>query len=315
MYNKLREKVNLLLEDVEVLEDQTSEKPEEKDVEKCPECGKPVDTCECKPAQEDAEKTEEKHAEPETCPECGKPVDDCECQTAQESFKKPKQERTGSFFNTDVKTEFDDYGTDENYVRIAKQILKRQKKLGKLKSVKVQTLSLDESRKKRLKSAGISMGAIAGAATLAAAIDYTSTKKLNDSINKINSTRERLTGNSKAAKTSKTTNKSLMKDSAKLYGGITAASGGLATGALAASKNNLELVIICDYEYGKKILPLFSLTENVNTKKAISTIGSNVAKAVKKLQKEQEWPVKEDFSQLDFNKKFMTELLIESMEG
>lgn len=273
MYNKLREKVNLLLEDVEVLEDQTSEKPEEKDVEKCP--------------------------------ECGKPVDDCECQTAQESFNKPKQERTAGVFTVNkLKNEFDDFGTDENYVRIAKQILKKQKKLGKLKSVKVQTLSLDESRKKRLKSAGILMGTTIGVDILATAIDYTSAKKFRD----------RLTGNSKAAKTIKKTNKSLIKDSAKLYGGITGATGVLAAGSLALSKNNLELVIICDYEYGKKILPLFELAENVDTKKAISTIGSNVTKAVKKLQKEQEWAVKEDFSQLDFSKKYMTELLIESME-
>lgn len=308
MYNKLREKVNLLLEDVEVLEDQTSEKPEEKDIEKCPECGKPVDTCECKPAQEDAEKTEEKPAEPETCPECGKPVDDCECQTAQESVKKPKQERTGSFFNTGVKTEFDDYGTDENYVSIAKQILKRQKKLGKLKSVKVQVLSLDESRKKRLKSAGILMGTTIGSSALAATLDYAASKKSVDYLANKKANLGKTNGAVKAL------HSSLMKDSAKKMGATTAVMGALTTGALAASKNNHELVIICDYKYGKKILPLFSLTEKVNTKKAISTIGSNVAKAVKKLQKAQEWAVKEDFSQLDFNKKFMTELLIESME-
>ena len=303
MYNKLREKVNLLLEDVEVLEDQTSEKPEDKkEPETCPECGKPVDACECKPAQEDAE---EKPAEPETCPECGKPVDACECQTAQESAKKPKQVRTASYATTDVKNEFDDFGTDENYARIAKQILKRQKKLGKLKSVKVQTLSLDESRKKRLKSAGILMGTTAGVAALAAAWDYKSSKKLSDTAPWRNY-RDKLG--------IKDDHKSLMKDTAKRYGGITGATGVLAAGALAVSKNDHELVIVCDYEYGKKILPLFSLTEKVDTKKASSEIGSNVAKAVKKLQKAQEWAVKEDFSQLDFSKKFMTELLIESME-
>lgn len=277
MYNKLREKVNLLLEDVEVLEDQTSEKAEVK-------------------------------KEPETCPECGKPVDTCECQTAQESVKKPKQERTASFINTDLRNEFDDLGTDENYVLIAKQILKRQKKLGKLKSVKVQTLSLDESRKKRLKSAGILMAKLAGTAALATAWDYTTSKKLYDTApyrDKLGKTN----GSVKAA------HKSIMKDSAKLYGGITGATGVAVGGVLAVTKNNQELVIICDYQYGKKILPLFSLTENVNTKKAISTIGSNVTKAIKKLQKAQEWPVKEDFSQLDFSKKFMTEILIESIEG
>ena len=97
-------------------------------------------------------------------------------------------------------------------------------------------------------------------------------------------------------------------------GATTAVMAGLSGASLALSKNNHELVIICDYKYGKKILPFFELTEKVNTKKAISTIGSNVAKAVKKLQKAQEWAVKEDFSQLDFSKKYMTELLIESME-
>ena len=309
MYNKLREKVNLLLEDVEVLEDQTSEKPEEKDVERCPECGKPVDTCECKPAQEDAEKTEGKPAEPETCPECGKPVDDCECQTAQESVKKPKQERTAGVFSVNkLKNEFDDFGTDENYVRIAKQILKKQKKLGKLKSVKVQALSLDESRKKRLKSAGILMGTTIGLSALAAAFDYAASKKSVDYIANKKLNLGKTNGSVKAL------HSSLKKDSAKKMGATTAVMAGLSGASLALSKNNHELVIICDYKYGKKILPLFELTEKVNTKKAISTIGSNVAKAVKKLQKAQEWAVKEDFSQLDFSKKYMTELLIESME-
>ena len=309
MYNKLREKVNLLLEDVDVLEDQTSEKPEEKDVEKCPECGKPVDTCECKPTQEDAEKTEEKPSEPETCPECGKPVDDCECQTAQESVKKPKQERTAGVFTVNkLKTEFDDFGTDENYVRIAKQILKKQKKLGKLKSVKVQVLSLDESRKKRLKSAGILMGTTIGLSALAATLDYSARKKSVDYLANKKLNLGKTNGAVKAV------HSSLRKDSAKKMGATTAVMAGLSGASLALSKNNHELVIICDYKYGKKILPLFELTEKVNTKKASSTIGSNVTKAIKKLQKAQEWAVKEDFSQLDFSKKYMTELLIESME-
>ena len=58
--------------------------------------------------------------------------DNCEFQTAQESVKKPKQERTaGTFSVNKLKNEFDDFGTDENYVHIAKQILKKKKKLGK----------------------------------------------------------------------------------------------------------------------------------------------------------------------------------------
>ena len=272
MYNNLREKVNLLLED------QTSEKPEEKDVEKCP--------------------------------ECGKPVDNCEFQTAQESLIKPKN----LFSNGNLKNEFDGFGTDEHYVSIAKQILKKQKKLGKLKSVKVQVIPLDESRKKRLKSAGILMGTTIGLSALAAAFDYTIAKKANDSINAINRTRASLNGNNKAAGKIKTNRKSLMKDSAKRFGVATGAMAGLGGASLVMSVDNRELVIICDYKYGKKILPLFELTEKVDTKKASSTIESNVTKAVKKLQNAQEWAVKEDFSQLDFSKKYMTELLIESME-
>ena len=172
--------------------------------------------------------------------------------------------------------------------------MKKQKKLGKLKSVKVQVLSLDESRKKRLKSAGMLLGTSIGLSALAATLDYTAHKKLNG--------------------VAKSVHSSLMKDSAKKTGATTAVMAGLGGASLALRKNNQELVIICDYKYGKKILPLFELTEKVNTKKAISTIGSNVTKAVKKLQKAQEWAVKEDFSQLDFSKKYMTELLIESME-
>ena len=235
--------------------------------------------------------------------------DNCEFQTAQESFNKPKQERiAGLFSDTTLKTEFDDFGTDENYVLIAKQILKKQKKLGKLKSVKVQVLSLDESRKKRLKSAGILMGTTIGLSALAAAFDYADNKKRVDYIINKKSNLGKTNGAVKAV------HSSLRKDRAKKMGATTAVMAGLSGASLALSKNNHELVIICDYKYGKKILPLFELTEKVNTKKAISTIGSNVAKAVKKLQKAQEWAVKEDFSQLDFSKKYMTELLIESME-
>ena len=232
--------------------------------------------------------------------------DNCEFQTAQESFIKPKQERTsGSFDKSRLKNEFDDFGTDENYVRIAKQILKKQKKLGKLKSVKVQVLSLDESRKKRLKSAGILMGTTIGLSALAAAVDYKSAKKANDSINRINSVLH--------GRKIKTNRKSLMKDSAKKMGATTAVMAGLGGATLALSKNNHELVIICEYKYGKKILPLFELTEKVDTKKAISTIGSNVTKAVKKLQKSQEWSVKEDISDVQFMTAQLEDLLIENV--
>ena len=271
MYNKLREKVNLLLEDVEVLEDQTSEKPEEKDVEKCP--------------------------------ECGKPVDNCEFQTAQESLIKPKN----LFSNGNLKNEFDGFGTDEHYVSIAKQILKKQKKLGKLKSVKVQVLSLDESRKKRLKSAGILMGTTIGLSALAATLDYAASKKSVDYIANKKLNLGKTNGSVKAL------HSSLKKDSAKKMGATTAVMAGLSGASLALSKNNHELVIICDYKYGKKILPFFELTEKVNTKKAITTVGSNVTKAVKKLQKAQEWAIKEDVSDVQFMTAQLKDLLVENV--
>ena len=234
--------------------------------------------------------------------------DNCEFQTAQESFNKPKQERiAGLFSDTTLKTEFDDFGTDENYVLIAKQILKKQKKLGKLKSVKVQVLSLDESRKKRLKSAGILMGTTIGLSALAATLDYAANKKRVDYIvnKKVNL--------GKTNGTVKAVHSSLRKDSAKKMGATTAVMAGLSGASLALSKNNHYLAIICDYKYGKKILPLFELTEKVNTKKAISTIGSNVTKSVKKLQKEQEWAVKEDISDVQFMTVQLEDLLIENV--
>lgn len=234
--------------------------------------------------------------------------DSCEFQTAQESFNKPKQVRTaGSFDTNKLKNEFDDFGTDENYVSIAKQILKKQKKLGKLKSVKVQVLSLDESRKKRLKSAGILMGTTIGLSALAATLGYAANKKRVDYI---------VNKKSKLGKTNgavKAVHSSLMKDGAKKMGATTAVMAGLSGASLALSKNNHELVIICEYKYGKKILPLFELTEKVNTKKAISTIGSNVTKAVKKLQKAQEWAVKEDISDVQFMTVQLEDLLIENV--
>ena len=234
--------------------------------------------------------------------------DNCEFQTAQESFIKPKQERTAGTFSVNrLKNEFDDFGTDENYVLIAKQILKKQKKLGKLKSVKVQVLSLDESRKKRLKSAGILMGTTIGLSALAGAVDYAANKKRVDYI---------VNKKSKLGKTNgavKAVHSSLMKDSAKKMGATTAVMAGLSGATLALSKNNHELVIICEYKYGKKILPLFELTEKVNTKKAISTVGSSVTKAVKKLQKAQEWAIKEDVSDIQFMTAQLKDLLVENV--
>ena len=234
--------------------------------------------------------------------------DNCEFQTAQESVKKPKQERTpGLFSNSKLKTEFDDFGTDENYVRIAKQILKKQKKLGKLKSVKVQVIPLDESRKKRLKSAGILMGTTIGLSALAATLDYADNKKRVDYIINKKSNLGKTNGAVKAV------HSSLRKDSAKKMGATTAVMAGLSGASLALSKNNHELVIICDYKYGKKILPFFELTEKVNTKKAISTVGSNVTKAVKKLQKAQEWAIKEDVSEIQFMTAQLKDLLVENV--
>ena len=81
-----------------------AKKPEEeKDEETCPECGKPLDECECKDKEnefcadceheetpaaevevpETETETEEAPVEEfaaETCPECGKPIEECECE-------------------------------------------------------------------------------------------------------------------------------------------------------------------------------------------------------------------------------------------
>ena len=79
-----------------------AKKPEEeKDEETCPECGKPLDECECKdkenefcadceheetPAAEaevpetDTEEAPVEEFAAETCPECGKPIEECECE-------------------------------------------------------------------------------------------------------------------------------------------------------------------------------------------------------------------------------------------
>ncbi len=81
-----------------------AKKPEEeKDEETCPECGKPLDECECKDKENefcaDCEHEETPAAEvevpeteieteeapveefaAETCPECGKPIEECECE-------------------------------------------------------------------------------------------------------------------------------------------------------------------------------------------------------------------------------------------
>ena len=239
MYNTLREKVNLLLEDSEF----------------------------------------------KVCPSCHEMIDNCNCETTQEASSPSN------------------YGTSEGYSKLAKQILKYQKKLGKLKSVKVQVLSLDESRKKRLKSAGIFVGATVAGAALLSGLTYAT---FNHHLNK--KYRNKMSYD-RFDDVKKFTRNQILKSA-----GAGAASSLALTGAgTAITKDLLQVVAICDYQYGKKIIALLSVDKDEDTKKVSQEINKNIKSALKTAEKSQEWSVKEDVSDVQFMTAQLEDLLIENV--
>ena len=239
MYNKLREKVNLLLEDTES----------------------------------------------KLCPSCHDLIDNCNCETTQEA------------------SSLSNYDMSESYNALAKQILKYQKKLGKLKSVEVKVLSLDESRKKRLKSAGIFVGATVAGAALLSGLTYAT---FNHHLNK--QYRNKMSYD-RFDDVKKFTRNQILKSA-----GAGAASSLALTGAgTAITKDLLQVVAICDYQYGKKIIALLSVDKDEDTKKVSQEINKNIKSALKTAEKSQEWSVKEDVSDVQFMTAQLEDLLIENV--
>ena len=174
----------------------------------------------------------------------------------------------------------------KNFKWVAKRILKSQKKLGGLKGLKVNVLSLSDSRKKYLKQAGlyavagISTGAISGIAGY---------KKLQPKHKK-----------------------AYIKGA--IAGGLVATAAGTAVkdaGKLAKKKQNV--VIEAKYKYGTKLFEVANLTQEQLDNGVDKKILREVTAAVASLKTAKEWTVKESASVDYLNLAVLGETLIEDV--
>ena len=174
----------------------------------------------------------------------------------------------------------------KNFEWVAKRILKSQKKLGGLKGLKVNVLSLSDSRKKYLKQAGlyavagISTGAISGIAGY---------KKLQPK------------------------HKKAYIKGAIAGGLITTAAGTAVKDAGKLAKKKQNVVIEAKYKYGTKLFEVANLTQEQLDNDVDKKILREVTAAVASLKTAKEWAVKESASVDYLNLAVLGETLIEDV--
>ena len=174
----------------------------------------------------------------------------------------------------------------KNFEWVAKRILKSQKKLGGLKGLKVNVLSLSDSRKKYLKQAGlyavagISTGAISGIAGY---------KKLQPK------------------------HKKAYIKGAIAGGLITTAAGTAVKDAGKLAKKKQNVVIEAKYKYGTKLFEVANLTQEQLDNGVDKKILREVTAAVASLKTAKEWAVKESASVDYLNLAVLGETLIEDV--
>ena len=174
----------------------------------------------------------------------------------------------------------------KNFEWVAKRILKSQKKLGGLKGLKVNVLSLSDSRKKYLKQAGLYAVAGISGGVLSGIAGY---KKLNPKHKK-----------------------AYIKGA--IAGGLitTAASTAVKdAGKLAKKKQNV--VIEAKYKYGTKLFEVANLTQEQLDNGVDKKILREVTAAVASLKTAKEWAVKESASVDYLNLAVLGETLIEDV--
>ena len=188
--------------------------------------------------------------------------------------------KVGTFNMSRQKTE------PKNFEWVAKRILKSQKKLGGLKGLKVNVLSLSDSRKKYLKQAGlyavagISTGAISGIAGY---------KKLQPK------------------------HKKAYIKGAIAGGLITTAAGTAVKDAGKLAKKKQNVVIEAKYKYGTKLFEVANLTQEQLDNGVDKKILREVTAAVASLKTAKEWAVKESASVDYLNLAVLGETLIEDV--
>ena len=174
----------------------------------------------------------------------------------------------------------------KNFEWVAKRILKSQKKLGALKGLKINVLSLSDSRKKYLKQAGlyavagISTGAISGIAGY---------KKLQPK------------------------HKKAYIKGAIAGGLITTAAGTAVKDAGKLAKKKQNVVIEAKYKYGTKLFEVANLTQEQLDNGVDKKILREVTAAVASLKTAKEWAVKESASVDYLNLAVLGETLIEDV--
>ena len=174
----------------------------------------------------------------------------------------------------------------KNFKWVAKRILNSQKKLGTLKGLKVNVLSLSDSRKKYLKQAGLYAVAGISGGVLSSIAGY---KKLNPKHKK-----------------------------AYIKGAI---AGGLISTAVSApiidagklAKKKQNVVIEAKYKYGTKLFEVANLTQEQLDNNVDKKILREVTAAVASLKTAKEWAVKESASVDYLNLAVLGETLIEEV--
>ena len=170
----------------------------------------------------------------------------------------------------------------KNFKWVAKRILKSQKKLGSLKGLKVNVLSLSDSRKKYLKQAGLySVLSISGS-VLGAVAGY-----------KLEKRRHKKKG------ITVTDEKKFKRDyyAGALVGGTVAGAVGSAGSAgISAIRKKQAVVIEAKYAYGTKLFEVCALSQEELANKVDKKILREVTAAVASLKTTKEWAVKESAS-------------------
>lgn len=222
---------------------------------------------------------------------------------------------------------------------VALKILSAQKKMGALKGINLKVMSLDDSRKERLKKAGILVGAGLAGAALGFMDEMYGDKikakvgsKVGSGVNRAKGTkvgaglaggyskaRGFASGKASAIKASK-----LGKGAAKQYGKVkpyaskygdaALAGGAVVAGGIAhaVTRNKRYVIIEAKYAYGTKMFQVYSApaeeADNIG-----KTIIRAVNKEVSQLKSSVNFPVKEDFTLMEEHNLFVQELIIEEV--
>ena len=171
----------------------------------------------------------------------------------------------------------------KNFEWVAKRILKSQKKLGALKGLKINVLSLSDSRKKYLKQAGLySVLSIPGS-VLGAIAGYKLAKRRH-----------------KKKGITVTDEKKFKRDyyTGSIVGGtaIATAVGPAGKAGISAIRKKQTVVIEAKYAYGTKLFEVCSLSQEELANKVDKKILREVTAEVASLKTAKEWAVKESAS-------------------